>query len=115
MWVEVSGPGIGLEFRRGAVIVTRMCTALLAAALVAMPLAACSRPPSAPDVGFIPTRAVQAPDPKAAFEAAKVVCLDDARRKGISSVTRLLLLRGKISKSDYVECMERKGFAEVDN
>jgi hypothetical protein len=53
-------------------------------------------------------------DPKAAFESAKIVCLEEARRKGISSVTRLLLLRGKTSKSDYVECMEAKGFEVVD-
>jgi hypothetical protein len=95
--------------------VTRLCSALLAAGLMAVALAACSRPPSPPDVGFVPTRAVQVPDTKAAFEAAKVVCLEEARRKGISSVTRLLLLRGKISESDYIECMERKGFAEAGN
>lgn len=94
---------------------TRLCTALLAAGLMAVPLAACSRGNPAPDVGFLPTRAVDAADPKAAFEGAKVVCLEEARRKGISSVTRLLLFRGKISKSDYVECMEKKGFAEVDD
>jgi hypothetical protein len=40
--------------------------------------------------------------------------LEEARRKGISSVTRLLLLRGKISESDYVECMVKKGFAEAE-
>ena len=91
----------------------RVCVALLAAGLFGASLAACSRG-GAPDVAFLPTRAVEQPDPKAAFEAAKVVCLEEARRKGISSVTRLLLLRGKTSKSDYVECMERKGFAEVD-
>ena len=100
--------------RRGAVIVTRLCTALLAAGLLAVPLTACSRSGSAPDVAFIPTRAVDVADPKAAFEGAKVVCLEEARRKGISSVTRLLLLRGKTSESDYVECMESKGFAEVE-
>lgn len=94
---------------------TRLCTALLAAGLMAVPLSACSRGNPAPDVGFLPTRAVDAADPKAAFEGAKVVCLEEARRKGISSVTRLLLFRGKISKSDYVECMEKKGFAEVDD
>ena len=99
---------------RGIISVTRLHTALLAAGLLAMPLAACSRSNPAPDVGFIPTRAVEAADTKAAFEGAKVECLEEARRKGISSVTRLLLLRGKISESDYVECMERKGFAEAE-
>lgn len=89
--------------------------ALFAAGLAAVPLAACSRAAKAPDVGFLPTRAVEAENAKAAFEGAKVVCLEEARRKGISSVTRLLLLRGKISESDYVECMEAKGFAEVDD
>lgn len=98
---------------RGIFIVSRVCVALLAAGLISASLAACSRG-GAPDVSFVPTRAVERPDPKAAFDAAKVVCLEEARRKGISSVTRLLLLRGKTSKSDYVECMERKGFAEVD-
>jgi hypothetical protein len=87
---------------------------LLAVGLSGMVLLACSRTPEPPDVGFLPTRAVEAEDTQAAFEGAKVLCLEEARRKGISSVTRLLLLRGKISESDYVECMERKGFAEVE-
>ena len=105
---------MGRIVSRGIIIVTRLHTALLAAGLLAVPLAACSRSGPAPDVGFIPTRAVEATDPKAAFEGAKVVCLEEARRKGISSVTRLLLLRGKISESDYIECMESKGFAEAE-
>jgi len=96
-------------------IVSRDCVALLAAGLLAVALSGCSRPPKAPDVGFLPTRAMaESANPKAAFEASKVVCLEEARRKGISSVTRLLLLRGKISKSDYVDCMERRGFSAVD-
>lgn len=95
---------------------SRVCLALLASGLLAAALSGCSRPPKAPDIGFLPTRAVaESADPKAAFEAAKQVCLEEARRKGIASVTRLLLLRGKISKSDYVECMENKGFSAVDN
>lgn len=104
------------DVRVGAFIVTRVCVALLAAGLLGLVLCACSRTPKAPDVGFLPTRAVAqaTEDSRAAFEAAKVVCLEEARRKGISSVTRLLLLRGKISESDYVECMEQKGFAAVD-
>jgi len=96
-------------------IVSRDCVALLAAGLLAVALSGCSRPPKAPDVGFLPTRAMaESANPKAAFEASKVVCLEEARRKGISSVTRLLLLRGKISKSDYVDCMEKRGFSAVD-
>jgi len=91
--------------------------ALFAAGLLASGLGACSRNSSAPDVSFLPTRAVAqaTTDSRAAFEAAKAVCLEEARRKGISSVTRLLLFRGKTSKSDYVDCMERKGFAAVDD
>jgi len=89
--------------------------ALLAAGLLAVLLSACSRP-KAPDVGFLPTKAVaETADAKTAFEAAKVVCLEEARRKGIASVTRILLLRGKVSKSDYVDCMEGKGFSAVDD
>ena len=57
---------------------------------------------------------VEAEDKKAAFEAAKAVCLEQARRKGISSVTRILLLKGKVSESDYVDCMEASGFAELE-
>lgn len=87
---------------------------LLAAGLLCMVLLGCSRTPEPPDVSLFPTRALEAEDTQAAFEGAKVLCLEEARRKGISSVTRLLLLRGKISESDYVECMERKGFAEVE-
>ena len=114
---EVSGrKTVAASMRRGAFIVTRVGVALLAGCLLGLPLSACSRG-SVPDVAFIPTRTVEheSTDTKAAFEGAKVVCLEEARRKGISSVTRLLLLRGKTSKSDYVECMEAKGFAAVDN
>jgi hypothetical protein len=98
----------------GLVIVSRVCVVLVAAGVLAVLLSACSRP-KAPDVGFLPTKAVaETADAKAAFEAAKVVCLEEARRKGIASVTRILLLRGKVSKSDYVDCMELKGFSAVD-
>jgi hypothetical protein len=91
--------------------------ALFAAGLLASGLGACSRKSAAPDVSFLPTRAVAqaTEDSKGAFEAAKEVCLEEARRKGISSVTRILLFRGKTSKSDYVDCMEMKGFAVVDD
>ena len=94
--------------------VTRLSAALLVAALLATPLGACSRRGPAPDVSFLPTAAVEGDDKKATFDAAKEVCLEEAQRKGISSVTRILLLRGKTSESDYVECMEAKGFAEVN-
>lgn len=93
---------------------TRLCVALLLAAVVAAPLGACSRRGPAPDVSFLPTAAVETEDKKAAFEAAKVVCLEQARRKGISSVTRILLLKGKVSESEYVDCMEARGFAELE-
>ena len=93
---------------------TRLCVALLLAAVVAAPLGACSRRGPAPDVSFLPTAAVEVEDKMAAFEAAKVVCLEQARRKGISSVTRILLLKGKVSESEYVDCMEARGFAELE-
>ena len=91
--------------------------ALFAVGLLGLGVSACSRGKSAPDVSFLPTRAVAqaTEDSRGAFEAAKTVCLEEARRKGISSITRLLLFRGKTSKSDYVECMELKGFAAVDD
>ena len=95
-------------------IVTRLGAALVVAAVSGMALGACSRRGPAPDVSFLPTAAVEAEDKKAAFEAAKAVCLEQARRKGISSVTRILLFQGKISESDYVDCMEAKGFAELE-
>lgn len=94
-------------------IVTRLCVALLVAGFFAMSLSACSRG-SAPDVAFVPTRAVQFENTDLAFESAKRACLQVARRKGFSSVTRILLFRGKTSESDYVECMESRGFAEVE-
>ena len=93
---------------------TRLCVALLVVGLLAAPLGACSRRGPVPDVSFLPTAAVEAEDKKAAFESAKEVCLEEAQRKGISSVTRILLLKGKTSKSDYIECMEAKGFAETE-
>lgn len=98
----------------GAVIVKRLCLALIAVGLLGFGLAACSQQSSAPDVTFLPTRAVEEAE-GGAFEAAKTVCLEEARRKGISSVTRILLFRGKTSKSDYIECMDRKGFAAEDD
>jgi hypothetical protein len=102
--------------RRGSFIVSRVCSLVLAVCLLGAALQACNRPPKPPDVGFLPTRAVpETDDPKVAFEDAKVACLEEARRKGISSVTRLLVFKGKISKSDYVECMEQKGYQLVDN
>lgn len=104
-------PGAGFW---GTAIVTRLGASVLLAVLLAAPLGACSRNGPAPDVSFLPTAAVEGDDKKAAFDAAKEVCVEEAQRKGISSVTRILLLRGKTSKSDYVECMEAKGFAEVD-
>ena len=83
---------------------------LLAACLLGLPLSACSRS-KAPDVEFTTTPAVkEAPDPKAKLKEDEEACTDEARRKGISSVTRILLLRGKISKSDYVACMKDRGY-----
>ena len=88
----------------------RVCVVLLAACLLGLPLAACSRS-KAPDVEFTPTRAVkETPDPKVTLKEDEEACTDEARRKGISSVTRILLLRGKISKSDYVACMRERGY-----
>jgi hypothetical protein len=106
----------GRVIGRGSAIVTRFCMALFAAGLLGSGLVACSRGDKAPDVAFQPIRAAQQDtmvDSKTAFEAAKTVCLEEARRKGISSVTRILLFRGKTSESDYIECMEQKGFAAV--
>ena len=100
--------------KRECRIVTRLCGALLVTAVLALALGACSRKGPAPDVSFLPTAAVEAEDKKAAFEAAKAVCLEQAQRKGISSVTRILLFKGKVSESDYVDCMEAKGFAELE-
>lgn len=97
----------------GANNVTRLCVTVLAALVLASPLGSCSRKGPAPDVSFLPTAAVGAADKEAAFETAKEACLEEAQRKGISSVTRILLLKGKTSKSDYIECMESKGFAET--
>ena len=92
----------------------RLSTALLAAAVLGLALCGCSRKGPAPDVSFLPTAAVEAEDKRAAFEEAKAVCLEQAQRKGISSVTRILLFKGKFSESEYVDCMEAKGFAELE-
>lgn len=83
---------------------------LLATCLLGLPLASCTRS-LPPEVDFTaPTAAEETPDPKAKLMADEEECTDEARRKGISSVTRILLLRGKISKSDYVACMKRRGY-----
>jgi hypothetical protein len=89
---------------------------VLAACLCGLPLAACSRGDPPPEVDFTATRAVKETlDPEATRLAAQEACTDEARRKGIASVTRILLLRGKISKSDYIACMEKKGYAAPDD
>jgi hypothetical protein len=97
-------------------IVSRVCVALLVGSLLGLPLSACSRSKvPVPEVDFEATRAAQeSADPQAAMEAAREFCQEEARRKGIASVTRLLLLRGKVSKSDYVECMQARGYAVAE-
>ena len=88
----------------------RVGVLLLAACLLGLPLSACSRS-EAPDVDFTATKALkETPDPKATLAADEAACTNEARRKGISSVTRILLLRGKISKTDYVACMKKRGY-----
>lgn len=84
---------------------------LAAACLLGLPLASCSRS-IAPPVEFAATPVVMsdAEALQAKLKASQEACTDEARRKGISSVTRILLLRGKISKSDYVACMKKRGF-----
>ena len=97
-------------------VMCRVGAMLLAACLSGLPLAACSRCDPPPEVDFTATRAVkETPDPVATRLAAQEACTDEARRKGIASVTRILLFRGKISKADYVECMERKGYAAPED
>jgi hypothetical protein len=89
---------------------------VVAACLCGWPLAACSRGEPPPEVDFTATRAVkETPDPVATRLAAQEACTEEARRKGIASVTRILLLRGKISKTDYIQCMERKGYAAPED
>ena len=88
----------------------RVGVTLLAACLLGLPLTACSRS-KPPQVDFTATRSVtETPDPQATLLADQEACTDEARRKGISSVTRILLLRGKISKSDYIACMKNRGY-----
>ena len=95
---------------RELLVMSRVGVALLAACWLGLPLTACSRS-EPPQVDFKTTRAVkETPDPQATLLADQEACTDEARRKGISSVTRILLLRGKISKSDYVSCMKDRGY-----
>lgn len=84
----------------------RVGAAVLAGLVVALPLMACSKS-ELPPVEVTPTRAV---DPQSTMQRDKAACEEEARRKGISSVTRLLLLRGKISKSDFADCMRDRGY-----
>ena len=95
-------------------ILRNLGTTLMVAAILGSALGACSRKGLAPDVAFEPTAAVEAEDKRAAFEDAKAVCLEQARRKGISSITRILLFKGKIDEADYLDCMESKGLAELE-
>lgn len=88
----------------------RVGVLLLAACLLGLPLSACTRS-LPPEVDFTAAKAAEeAPDLQAKLKKDEEACTDDARRKGISSVTRILLLRGKISKSDYVACMKKRGY-----
>lgn len=83
---------------------------LATACLLGLPLAGCSRS-KPPQVEFTATPEMnEAQAAQANLEASQEACTDEARRKGISSITRILLLRGKISKSDYIACMKRRGY-----
>jgi hypothetical protein len=85
-----------------------------AACLLAAALAGCSRS-DLPPIAFTPTgQAKDAPDPQAAFEAARAVCQEEARRKGIANVTAIILRRGKSSEKAYVACMEKKGYETAE-
>jgi hypothetical protein len=100
--------------RQGLFVMSRVCVALLAGCLLGVALTACSRA-EVPDVAFKPTRAVkETDDPQAALEEARLFCQEEARRKGIANMTAIVLRRGKVSKSDYVDCMEAKGYDAVD-
>ncbi len=91
-------------------VIGRVGATLAVACLLGLPLVGCTRS-LPPEVNFTATRAVkETPDPKAKLKEDEAECTDEARRKGISSVTRILLLRGKISKSDYIACMEKRGY-----
>jgi hypothetical protein len=92
------------------VAVSRAQAAFLLACLLGLLLPGCSRP-KLPPVNFTVTPAVKgSSDPQATLKADQEACLEEARRKGIASVTRILLLRGKISKSDYITCMKDRGY-----
>jgi hypothetical protein len=82
----------------------------LAATLLAAAMSGCSRS-ELPQVPFTATgQARDNQDQAAALEAARTACKDEARRKGMASVAAILLLRGRTSKKDYLECMERHGY-----
>jgi hypothetical protein len=96
--------------RWGLLVVSRLRAAFLAACVLGSLLPGCSRP-KLPPVDFTVTPSVkQSSDPQATLKADQETCLEEARRKGIASVTRILLLRGKISKSDYIACMKNHGY-----
>jgi hypothetical protein len=82
----------------------------VAAGLLAAALTGCSRsaPPPIPFTAEGAARDTK--DPKAALEETRQACQDEARRKGIASVAAILLLRGRTSEKDYIECMQRHGY-----
>lgn len=91
--------------------------ALLAASLLGLALTACSQGTPPAQLAFEPTRAAehQATDLQLALAVAKERCTSEARKKGISSVTRILGMQDRTFEADYVACMEAKGFAAAQN
>ena len=85
-------------------------SAWVVACLLAMVLLGCSRS-ELPPFTFTATKAVkESSDPQAALDAARVACQTEARKKGIASVTAILLRRPKTAESDYVACMKERGY-----
>ena len=87
---------------------TRVAWAL--ACSFAIPLSACSRA-ELPPLAFTATKAVkETSDPQAALDTTRLACQEVARKKGIASVTAILLRRSKTAESDYIDCMREQGY-----
>ena len=88
-------------------------TLALFTTMLASALPACSHS-ELPPIAFTPTALTRdIPDLKAALEAAKATCQEEARQKGIANMTAILFRRSKASETAYLECMRRLGFEAV--
>jgi hypothetical protein len=91
---------------------SRVKLALLAIGLLGLQLAACSHAEPAPkDFTLANQREAKAEETGNTIEMAELVCKDETKRKGISSVLAIFSrFRKGSADEDYIACMKARGY-----